>query len=155
MPQLVKGGKYIFGWSHVSDTGKICIPEEAKDEYHFRPFDKIFIMSGSKTSKGFSITKTELIKDSVIYQKLSTYKKLIYFQELPNGYIKDKNKILTWSELDAGGCFQLSEDILKQYDVNLKDNVLVGRGSGFALAFIKTGSIVKEAMNHPELLVCK
>jgi bifunctional DNA-binding transcriptional regulator/antitoxin component of YhaV-PrlF toxin-antitoxin module len=153
MPQLVKGGKYIFGWSHVSDTGSICIPEEAREEYNFRSFDKIFIMSGSKTSKGFSITKKDLIKNCVIYNKLSNYRELINFQELPNGYLKDKDKIYTWSEVDADGYFKVSEEVLKQYDVKLKENVLVGRGSGFALAFIKTGSIIKEAIKHSELIV--
>jgi bifunctional DNA-binding transcriptional regulator/antitoxin component of YhaV-PrlF toxin-antitoxin module len=153
MPQLVKGGKYVFGWSHVSDSGRICIPEEAREEYHFHPFDKVIIMSGSKTSKGFSITKSDLIKNCVIYDKLSTYKNLINFQELPNGYIKDKEKIYTWSEIDEEGYITLSEDILKHYKVKPKENVLVGRGSGFALAFIKTGPIVFEALKHSELNV--
>ena len=31
------------------------------------------------------------------------------------------------------------------------DDLLVGRGSGYALAFIKTGRIVEEALRHPEL----
>ena len=155
MPQLVRGGKYIFGWSHVSETGRIRIPEEAREEYHFRPFDKIFIMSGSRTSKGFSVTKKNLIKDSVIYNKLSNHKELIHFQELPNGYIQEKDKTYTWSEVDADGYFKISEEVLKQYHVNVNENVLVGRGSGFALAFIRTGSIVKEALNHSELIVYK
>lgn len=112
-------------------------------------------MSGSKTSKGFSITKKDLIKRCVIYNKLSSYKELINFQKLPNGYIKDKDKIYTWSEIDSDGYFKINKDILRQYNIKLKDNVLVGRGSGFTLAFIKTGSIVKEAISHSELVVYK
>lgn len=153
MPQLIKGGKYVYGWSRVSGTGRICIPEEARNEYNFHPFDKIIIMSGSKTSKGFSITKTELIKHCMIYTKLSVHKDLINFRKLPNGFIKDRDKIYTWSEIDKEGCFEINEDILKHYHIIPKDNVLVGRGSGFALAFIKTGSIVREALKHSELIV--
>ncbi|MBN2105514.1 hypothetical protein JW835_15860 [bacterium] len=153
MPQLVKGGKYVFGWSHVSDSGKIRIPEEARDEYNLLPFDKIIIMSGSRTSKGFSVTKTDLIKKCVIYRKLSAYKDLIRFQELPDGYIQEKDKVFTWSEIDRKGYFKISKDILYRYHVNPGEKVLVGRGSGYALAFIKTGSIVKEALKHPELTV--
>jgi len=33
MPQLVKGGKYVFGWSIISEYGGILIPEEALHEY--------------------------------------------------------------------------------------------------------------------------
>ncbi len=34
MPQLVKGGKYVYGWSKVSTKGKIAIPDKAKEEYN-------------------------------------------------------------------------------------------------------------------------
>jgi len=153
MPQLVKGGKYVFGWSHVSKSGRICIPGEAREEYRFQLSDKIIIMSGSKTSKGFSVTKTDLIKDCVIYNKLSAYSDLIHFQKLANGYIRDKDRIYTWSEIDREGCFSINEEVLNLYHVKPKENVLVGRGSGYALAFIKTGSIVKEALKHSELMV--
>ena len=36
MPQLVKGGKYIFGWSKVGKEGKIKIPPEAYEEYNLK-----------------------------------------------------------------------------------------------------------------------
>lgn len=35
MPQLVKGGKYIFGWAVVQNDGRIKIPDEAFTEYDF------------------------------------------------------------------------------------------------------------------------
>ena len=154
MPQLVKGGKYIFGWSHVSDTGRICIPREAREEYEFRPGEKIILISGSRTSKGFAVTTPRRIQDCAIYRKLSTFKALMNFQELPDGFIRDKEKIYTWSQLDGKGCFETDKNILALYHVKPGENLLVGRGSGFALAFIKTGKIVKEAQNHPELIVC-
>ena len=56
MPQLVKGGKYVFGWSLVQKNGKISIPEEAFCEYKFNHCDKIVIIPGSSTSGGFSIS---------------------------------------------------------------------------------------------------
>ena len=33
MPQLERGGKYVFGWSQVSENGVIVIPGEAVGEY--------------------------------------------------------------------------------------------------------------------------
>ncbi len=152
MPQLVKGGKYIFGWSHVSDSGRIPIPDEARIEYGFRPFEKIVIINGSRTSRGFAITKIDLIRKSPIFNNISKYKELIHFQELPDGYIQHGNKIFTWSEVDKHGYFTINEKTLRRYGVLLNDNLVVGRGSRFALAFIKTGHIVKEALMHPELI---
>lgn len=58
MPQLVKGGKYVFGWSKVNDEGKIVIPSKAFIEYHFKAGEKIILLSGSRTSGGFGLTKS-------------------------------------------------------------------------------------------------
>ena len=59
MPQLVKGGKNAFAWSKVRINGEIKIPNEVIVEYDLQPGDKVIIMSGSKTSGGFSIVKVE------------------------------------------------------------------------------------------------
>ena len=152
MPQLVKGGKYTFGWSKVSDSGRMYIPEEARLEYGFKPFDKIIIINGSTTSKGFAITKASMIQNSPIYQNLTKYKELVDFKELTIGYIRDKKRIYTWSEVDRQGYFKIKSDILIQYHVEINNKLLVIRGSGFALGFIKTGPIVIEARKHPELV---
>jgi len=57
MPQLVKGGKYVFSWSKVSDEGKIVTLSKAFIEYHLKAGDKIILLSGSKTSGGFGLIK--------------------------------------------------------------------------------------------------
>ena len=36
MPQLVKGGKWVFGWIVVGRLKKIRIPPEAYNEYGFQ-----------------------------------------------------------------------------------------------------------------------
>jgi len=51
MPQLVKGGKYTFGWSRVGDTGRIVIPAEAVEEYRLKESEKLILVPGSKTSR--------------------------------------------------------------------------------------------------------
>ena len=35
MPRLVKGGKYVYGWSEVGSGGKVAVPDEALAEYNF------------------------------------------------------------------------------------------------------------------------
>jgi hypothetical protein len=39
MPQLVKGGKYVHGWSKVSAKGKIVILDEAKKHSDIELFE--------------------------------------------------------------------------------------------------------------------
>ena len=63
MPQLVKGGKHVFGWSKVGEQGSIVIPSEAFAEYHLITGENVILMSGSKTSGGFGLTKRESLRE--------------------------------------------------------------------------------------------
>jgi len=56
MPKLVKGGKYVFGWSLVRENGRVGVPPEALDVYGFTPGSRLLLIPGSKKSGGFSLT---------------------------------------------------------------------------------------------------
>jgi hypothetical protein len=64
MPQIVKGGKYIFGWSRVGDNGEIRIPPEAFQEYDLKKYENLILIPGSKRSGGFGLTSIEKLKKS-------------------------------------------------------------------------------------------
>ena len=70
MPQLVKGDKHVYGWSEVGATGKVAVPDEALAEYNFTAPRKVFLLSGSKRSGGFSLTTPSLLKNSVLARLL-------------------------------------------------------------------------------------
>lgn len=155
MPQLVKGGKYVFGWSLVNLDGRIRIPTEAGDEYHFKPGNKVFLLSGSKTSGGFSLTRIDLIRSSPFYSEFRNIPEMSGFKTLESGYIEHKKRIFSWTEVDKKGYIVPRQEVLLKYSVFINDRLLVVRGSGLALGFIKTGPIVKKAEQHPELTVFK
>jgi hypothetical protein len=153
MPQLVKRGKYVYGWSRVNGDCRIKIPPEASQEYQFRPFDKIILFSGSKTSKGFSITSLALIKNSTFLIRIGNIQEIFEFKKLDRGYVEHKKRFYSWTEVDKRGYISVSTELLKKYSVCINDQLLVVRGSGLALGFIKTGPIVQEAGLHPELIL--
>ena len=155
MPQLIKGGKYVFGWTIVHSDGAILIPPEAMEEYSFKSNDKLIVMSGSKTSRGFAITTINKILNTPILIRIKQFPMLYSFKKLKNGYIEDSQKIYTWSMLDSAGYFTIHPDILLKYYIEPGNKLLVGKGSGLALAFIKHGTIVWEACRHPELQTFK
>ena len=66
MPQLVKGGKWVFGWVIVGPNRELPIPPEAFQEYGFQPREKILFIRGSQTSGGFGISRPEKIQQSKI-----------------------------------------------------------------------------------------
>lgn len=60
MPRLAKGGKWVFGWVTVSDTGAIRIPPEAVAWYGFQPGERAIFLRGSVTSGGLAISTERL-----------------------------------------------------------------------------------------------
>jgi hypothetical protein len=61
MPQLVKGGKWVFGWVIVGPRGELTIPPEAWDEYQFQVGDEVTFIPGSRRSGGFSLSHPRLL----------------------------------------------------------------------------------------------
>ena len=56
MPQITKGGKFIFGISHIREDLTIQIPEQAVHEYALTDIENIILITGSKATGGFCIT---------------------------------------------------------------------------------------------------
>jgi hypothetical protein len=58
MPQLVKGGKWVFGWVIVGQRREIQIPPEACAEYGFQTGGRVLLLSGSRRSGGSALGGT-------------------------------------------------------------------------------------------------
>lgn len=151
MPQLVKGGKHVFGWSIVGDDGTILIPPDAFSEYQFTSYRTGILMPGSKTSGGFGLTTLELLRNSSLSGLLDRCPELATFQVSEGEAVTCHKKTYCWVTLQ-GNSFRVPIETLKHYGVRPGDTLLVVRGSGQALGFIVRGPIVEEARKHPELI---
>ena len=49
MPQMNKGGKFIFGKSLIRTDGTLRIPPQAMEEYHITDEGKVYLFTGSRT----------------------------------------------------------------------------------------------------------
>ncbi len=155
MPQLVKGGKNVFGWSKVSKNGIIKIPEEASKEYNLHPLDKVIVISGSKTSGGFSIIKIEKFTDSQLSSILKNNPKLANFKLSKGMTIQYGKRFFCWTEILKDGKIQLPIETLIIYGIRPGNAVLSARGSGLGVGIIVRGPIIKEAEKHTELKIYK
>ena len=69
MPQMNKGGKFIFGKSFIRTDGTLRIPPQAMEEYHIADEGKVYLFTGSKITGGFCVTR----KGLCIRQNLVTF----------------------------------------------------------------------------------
>ena len=128
MPQLVKGGKWVFGWCVVSESGEIQIPPAAYLEYGFIPGEVVIFYRGSHRSGGFSVGRK---------QKVSASGRPVLLRSIGQAVMHENGRV--------GGPPGLG--------IHPGERLLAGRGSGLALGFIRYGPIYEEALKHPGLEV--
>jgi hypothetical protein len=126
VPQLVKGGKWVFGWAIVGADGEIPIPPKAFLEYKYQFGEEVYFIKGSQTSGGFSIGRSERLT---------------------------KSKINLGLHLLSQGMIDQSRMIAHPSNLDLKpgERLLVVRGSGVALGFLQRGPIYEEALRYIEI----
>ena len=155
MPQLAKGGKYIFGWCIIGEDGSIALPEEARQEYKFQAGERVILLPGSHTSGGFSIARKSIIEQSRLSHILAQNTDLAEFRIKEGKTINIGGKSLCWIAIRNNGQLLLPPQTLEAYGVKPGDYLLAGRGSYVGLAMVVKGSIVDEARKHSEIAVFK
>jgi bifunctional DNA-binding transcriptional regulator/antitoxin component of YhaV-PrlF toxin-antitoxin module len=153
MPQLARGGKYVFGWSKVGKTGKIVIPSEAMEEYKLHDWDRVILMSGSRRSGGFGVTTPSLLRRSPLSSILSQVPGLGRFQMPEGRAVTIEGRAFCWATIQEGGRITLPAATLREYEIREEDLLLTVKGSHLALGFALKGPLVEEALEHRHIEV--
>lgn len=129
MPQLVRGGKWVFGWVTVGPQEELPIPPEAWHEYGFQSGEEAVFLPGSRTSGGFGLSTPRLLAQAAgpLHARIQAQDRL------------GEDAQIVVAPAVVG--------------VHPGDRLLVVRGSGRALGFVARGPIFDEALKYPELEV--
>jgi bifunctional DNA-binding transcriptional regulator/antitoxin component of YhaV-PrlF toxin-antitoxin module len=153
MPQLVKGGKYVFGWSIISEDGGVLIPEEARREYKLNPEETVILIPGSRISGGFSIARKSLLEQSRLSAILTQDSYSDVYSDEGRKTVGANGRILYWTNMQDNGQLSLPTHVLESYGVKAGDYLLVIRGSNIGVGMAAKGPLVEEAKKHPEISV--
>ena len=107
MPQLNKGGKFVFGLSVIRPDLTIHIPPQALSEYDAVRDGKVIIFTGSKITGGFCVTTYSLLSNSKLKHILEDCPALRDCLLLEGEFMQYKGRIIR--------DIQLSEENLKKY----------------------------------------
>lgn len=122
MPQLNKGGKWVFGWVVVSKNHQIQIPQESYSEYGFQSGETVYFTRGSRRSGGFGVGRQD------IFLRNERIRSRIILPE-----IMGENMRI---------------NIPPEINIRPGERLLAVRGSNYALGFLQFGPIYDEALNH-------
>ena len=152
MPQPVKGGEYVYGWSRIGDDGSITIPPEALAEYGPLEGESVIVMPGSRRSGGFGLARAESLGRSPVGAFLRKCPELASF-DLPAEEVTEiDGRRYCWVAV-RDGSVRLPPAMLSAHGIGPCGLLLVGKGSHMAISFIARGIIVEEGRRHPELQV--
>lgn len=148
MPQLTKGGKFVFGVSIINENLTLQFPMQAISEYSITKEDKIIIFTGSKKTGGFCVTSKNLLSTSKLQHILTDCPTLANY-ELPEGeFIRYKDRGYAWISITKTGNITFKLDTLKYLDLHVNDTLMSIRSSDIAFTMGVKGPLVEKLHNY-------
>ena len=148
MPQMNKGGKFIFGKSIIRDDGTIRFPEQAVREYDITVEGKIYLFTGSKSTGGFCVTRKGLLEPSKLGHILRAMPELRDYSAEPGCFIRYKGHSYAWTEISENGRIILTKNMMAFLKIEAGLKLLSIRSSDIAFTMGAHGPLVDESMKH-------
>ncbi len=148
MPQVTKGGKYIFGWSKIGDDLGIRFPQTAIDEYSMTSEGRVFLISGSKKTGGFIVSRKGLLYNSKIGNILRGMPSLCDYNTNEGEFVKYKGRLYCWCGITGAGKLMLKNGMMKTLGMKVGNKLLCIRGSNIAFCMGLKGELIERAMDY-------
>ncbi len=149
MPQLNKGGKFIFGFSVIRPDGTVCLPPQAVREYGLEQDETAVIFTGSKVTGGFCVTARRLLAGSKLSHILAECPSLAD-ASAPEGVLAPyKGRRYAWLRLGPQGQVRLPPELLAALELHPGMELLSIRSSDIAFTMGAKGPLLARAYAYP------
>lgn len=148
MPQMNKGGKFIFGKSLIREDLTIHLPPQALSEYNATMEGKVYLFTGSKITGGFCVTRRGLLEPSKLGHILTDNLSLQNYQIAEGEFIKYKGRSYCWVNISENGVIQLNQQILDFLNLKIGMELLSIRSSDIAFTMGATGPLLERAEKY-------
>ena len=148
MPQMNKGGKFIFGKSLIRDDLTIHLPTQALTEYNATIEKKVYLFTGSKITGGFCVTRKGLLEPSKLGHILTDNPALQNYQTPEGEFIKYKGRSYCWVNISGNGIIRLNQQMLGFLNLKIDMELLSIRSSDIAFTMGATGPLLERANSY-------
>lgn len=148
MPQMNKGGKFIFGKSLIKQDLTVQFPTQAIQEYNIISTDKIYLFTGSKITGGFCVTTKDLLQPSKLGNILLDNPLLQNYNIAENEFIKYKGRAYCWVRISKNGVIQLTLEMMNFLDLKAGIELLSTRSSNIAFTMGAKGPLLQKSQNY-------
>lgn len=148
MPQLNKGGKFIFGKSVIQRDLQLQFPLQAISEYDICSEGKIYLFTGAKATGGFCVTRKGLLLPSKLGHILMENPALCNFSFPEGKFLPYKGRSYCWISVSSTGKIQFTESILQTLNLSAESVLLSIRSSNIAFTMGAKGPLWERAQNY-------
>lgn len=148
MPQMTKGGKYIFGKSRIREDGSLQLPPQAVAEYGLAAEKNVYLFTGSKITGGFCVTRQGLLLPSKLGHILQENPSLQSYSAAAGTWKRYKGRAYCWTGVTPDGRLQLTQETLAFLDLQPGTELLSIRSSDIAFTMGAKGPLLEKAARY-------
>lgn len=152
MPQMNKGGKFIFGKSLIREDGNIYLPPMAVQEYDISCEHRVYLFTGSKSTGGFCVTRKGLLLPSKLGHILTENPELLDYDISEGEFVRYKGRSYCWVKISDDGCLELPKETLGSLNIGSGDKLLSIRSSNIAFTMGARGPLFEREKNCTETI---
>jgi len=145
MPQMNKGGKFIFGKSIIGEDGGVQLPAQAIQEYHITMEKKIYLFTGSKSTGGFCVTRRGLFAPSKLGHILTELPDLRNYTAKAGQFIRYKGRSYCWTAVTEAGRLVLTAEMMDFLQLRPGMQLLSIRSSDIAFTMGAKGPLLEKS----------
>lgn len=145
MPQMNKGGKFIFGKSSIQASGKVQFPIQAMAEYQITAEGKVYLFTGSKVTGGFCVTRKGLLLPSKLGHILADLPELRDYTAGEGAFLPYKGRSYCWLSVTADGLIRLTKPMMDFLRITPGMRLLSIRSSDIAFTMGARGPLLEKA----------
>lgn len=145
MPQITKGGKFVFGRSLIREDLSVRFPPQAISEYDITADQRVYLMTGSKSSGGFCVTRKGLLAPSKLKMILTDNPELFDQSIAPGEFVRYKGRSYCWLPIEKEGVIRLSSGMMSFLDLQVGMRLLSIRSSDIAFTMGAKGPLLEAA----------
>ena len=145
MPQMNKGGKFIFGESLIHPDGLVQLPPQAVEEYRIASEGKVYLFTGSKVTGGFCVTRQGLLLPSKLGHILTETPALLDYEAPEGRFLSYKGRAYCWTAISEAGEIRLTDEMMTFLRLEPGMRLLSIRSSDIAFTMGAKGPLLEKA----------
>lgn len=152
MPQMNKGGKFIFGKSLIRADGSLHLPPQAVSEYDITSEGRVYLFTGSKSTGGFCVTRKGLLLPSQLGFILRDCSDLCEYRAVECQFFPYKGRSYGWASISDEGTIHLSDGVLSFLGLSIGMSLLSIRSSDIAFTMGAKGPLLEKSNRYSGII---